>query len=100
MELTPGKTHGGYFYGQKCSLIDNAMFSSPLRQLPLCQVYSTGLVWSQQNRAYQAKHRRTAKLCWLTHRGRSVTRLTGLTRSQFRSTALAGWCWGLQRSSW
>jgi ribosomal protein S14 len=78
------------------------MFSYPGRGIPLIQTYMFAVGWTNNSKAYHKSYRTHYKkrVCWLTSRGRSVTRLTGLTRCQFRSLALGGWCHGLQRASW
>jgi ribosomal protein S14 len=76
------------------------MFSSPIRQIPIVQVYASAQIWTTRTRQYRLTYRFQHRTCWITKRGRSVTRLTGLARGQFRLLALKGWCWGLQRSSW
>jgi len=76
------------------------MFSFPVRKIPVVQPYVFALSWVTRGKTYQKFYRHQKRVCWITSRGRAVTRLTGLTRCQFRGLALSGWCHGLQRASW
>lgn len=67
---------------------------SPYRGVPHLGVVTLTARWARPGRA------RPGRLCRITQRGRSVTRLTRLGRMSFRRAALAGWCWGLTPAGW
>lgn len=46
------------------------------------------------------RRRRSRRLCWVTHRGRSVTRLTGAARGPTREWFVRGEAWGVTRATW
>lgn len=70
------------------------MFSYP-RSDPTYRVAATVGAAVGPRRARPAR-----RLCWVTHRGRSVTRLTRAARGPVREWFTRGDAWGVTRAAW